>query len=212
MGAIIAGLLLVSVNNAMAAYTGLYENQADRTLTVDFGAGYFDVNGGDVYNVTYANPENTLWYATGPSGYIYGASQGSQFAFIQSDTLLDPNLFDGLAGKIDDFITAVETDPIINSDLPDYVKFLTLSGLATAHFGDLALPILSSDWFGFGEFAADGSSFDVTVGDPSLEGLQALLYGNCTETYVKATPIPGAVWLLGSGLVGLVGLRRRMRG
>ena len=27
-----------------------------------------------------------------------------------------------------------------------------------------------------------------------------------------ATPIPGAVWLLGSGLAGLVGLRRRMRG
>lgn len=28
---------------------------------------------------------------------------------------------------------------------------------------------------------------------------------------VTATPIPGAVWLLGSGLVGLVGIRRKMK-
>lgn len=31
-------------------------------------------------------------------------------------------------------------------------------------------------------------------------------------TQSSATPIPGAVWLLGSGLVGLVGLRKRQRG
>lgn len=28
---------------------------------------------------------------------------------------------------------------------------------------------------------------------------------------VSATPIPGAVWLLGSGIVGLIGVRRRMK-
>jgi hypothetical protein len=41
-------------------------------------------------------------------------------------------------------------------------------------------------------------------------------YGNGMEseywTYgATATPIPGAVWLLGSGLLGLVGLRRKMK-
>lgn len=34
---------------------------------------------------------------------------------------------------------------------------------------------------------------------------EPLLYGR-----TSATPIPGAVWLLGSGLIGLVGLRRRL--
>jgi hypothetical protein len=32
-----------------------------------------------------------------------------------------------------------------------------------------------------------------------------------TNYTVSAVPIPAAVWLLGSGLIGLVGLRRRMR-
>ncbi|BDQ33671.1 VPLPA-CTERM sorting domain-containing protein [Pseudodesulfovibrio portus] len=215
MGAIIAGMLLVAANSAMAAYTGLYENENDSSLFVNLGTGYFDVNGIDHYDVTYVNPEQTLWYAEKNSGgYIYGASQGSRFAFIQSGTLLDPSLFDGLAAKIDGFVTAVETNSIINSTSPlitNEVKFAVLVGLAGSYFGDLSVPILTSDWFGFGEFAADGSSFDVTVGDLSLEGLQAMLCDDCTETY-RATPIPGAVWLLGSGLVGLVGLRRRMRG
>lgn len=29
-------------------------------------------------------------------------------------------------------------------------------------------------------------------------------------SFARATPIPGAIWLLGSGMVGLIGLRRKM--
>lgn len=35
--------------------------------------------------------------------------------------------------------------------------------------------------------------------------------GEVTITPEATTPIPGAVWLLGSGLMGLVGIRRRQR-
>ena len=38
-------------------------------------------------------------------------------------------------------------------------------------------------------------------------GLQYTLSAN--EMVISAIPIPGAVWLLGSGLIGLVGIRRR---
>ncbi len=38
-------------------------------------------------------------------------------------------------------------------------------------------------------------------------------FDDATDTYTYApVPIPGAVWLLGSGLVGLIGLKRRFRG
>ncbi len=31
------------------------------------------------------------------------------------------------------------------------------------------------------------------------------------DVVAKAVPIPGAVWLLGSGLIGLLGIRRKVR-
>jgi hypothetical protein len=43
-------------------------------------------------------------------------------------------------------------------------------------------------------------------------GIPSLLYGIAVRPGdVSAVPIPGAVWLLGSGLAGLVGLRRKFR-
>ncbi|MGE4504261.1 MAG: hypothetical protein AB7D51_02860 [Desulfovibrionaceae bacterium] len=40
--------------------------------------------------------------------------------------------------------------------------------------------------------------------------VQALADGS-SATGTSATPIPGAAWLLGSGLMGLMGLRRARR-
>ena len=36
-------------------------------------------------------------------------------------------------------------------------------------------------------------------------------YGFTVGANVNPVPIPGAVWLLGSGLIGLIGLRRKFR-
>lgn len=36
-------------------------------------------------------------------------------------------------------------------------------------------------------------------------------YGYIVESEYLPTPIPGAAWLLGSGLVGLAGLRRQVK-
>ncbi len=43
-----------------------------------------------------------------------------------------------------------------------------------------------------------------------LDGSQLRLNGvDGADVGVNAVPVPGAVWLLGSGLLGLVGIRRR---
>lgn len=57
----------------------------------------------------------------------------------------------------------------------------------------------------------DGYSLDYTatvpIGDPS--GFGGLHYALHLEGFVNAVPIPSAVWLFGSGIVGLIGVSRR---
>ena len=83
---------------------------------------------------------------------------------------------------------------------------------------------------GYGEIGWGMDTFTTVAGDS--EYLSALDFAAVQAQYLRIywasgdgmysvgefqafgtpTPIPGAVWLLGSGLAGLVGLRRRMRG
>jgi len=44
----------------------------------------------------------------------------------------------------------------------------------------------------------------ITPGSSNVAGS-----GNCSVTTVSAVPVPAAVWLFGSGMLGLMGLARR---
>ncbi|BBO89078.1 VPLPA-CTERM sorting domain-containing protein [Desulfosarcina ovata] len=50
-----------------------------------------------------------------------------------------------------------------------------------------------------------------TLADFDLESLQAVFWWPLETTPGSHVPLPGAVWLLGSGLFGLVGLRKKRR-
>jgi hypothetical protein len=52
--------------------------------------------------------------------------------------------------------------------------------------------------------AADFQLGCITPGSSNIAGT-----GDCSQTGVSAVPVPAAVWLFGSGLIGLVGLARR---
>ena len=59
----------------------------------------------------------------------------------------------------------------------------------------------------------DGPSADGIAGNPMdngpFPGFNAAFLGTATPQEVAAVPVPAAVWLFGSGLLGLVGVARR---
>ena len=57
-------------------------------------------------------------------------------------------------------------------------------------------------------FADLNADIDDPLNNLSIDGFANGFFGPNLK-YVSAVPVPGAIWLLGSGLIGLVGLKRR---
>lgn len=97
--------------------------------------------------------------------------------------------------------------------VPDYTFYSGLFAITDAMYGDLYLRArvtcshsLVDDW-------DDQWEEDESYYREEFLPTGHLHQGEVEEwaLSVKPTPIPGAVWLLGSGLLGLVGIRRKMK-
>ena len=95
-------------------------------------------------------------------------------------------------------------------------EFMPLGGMATITFDQqmdftsLVLDIIDTSQGFFIEYFSNGAptkdAFDTihfSLNPGALLGITAVT--------ASPTPIPGAIWILGSGLVGLVGIRRKYR-
>jgi len=103
--------------------------------------------------------------------------------------------------------------------------------LAYAADSDAPVPhngVKVDEWVSFLFTLGDGESLGDTLGaldaGVMFVGIHVQGFGGFSESFVTSlssttptfppspTPVPGAVWLLGSGLLALVGLRRKFRG
>lgn len=103
----------------------------------------------------------------------------------------------GEDGILTDFSWGVDAVASIAFSAPVYVDTLDLSGGINFTF----------ESFLNGGPSKDAINYIIFALEPTVMNPMAMLGVESVE--VSATPIPGAVWLLGSGLVGLVGLRRK---
>jgi len=87
-------------------------------------------------------------------------------------------------------------------ELPDWAgSFSFSSGLSDAETGFLGDNHYMISGFDLGFLAGQGEflvKFTMSCGNDNLKGVG------------EVVPLPGAIWLLGSGLIGLVGLRRKI--
>ena len=77
---------------------------------------------------------------------------------------------------------------------------------------------MSSDWTTLGDWDANRAGFNAELlADGQLEGINAIGWFSGDPNayfldvpFAEPVPVPAAVWLLGSGLLGLIGIRRKI--
>jgi hypothetical protein len=111
-----------------------------------------------------------------------------------------------LFGALDSSDTVTYTNGLLTSiDMEITTQFTGTDPFTSA-------PIAWGDTPGTGTFSISGNQLAWTILDtePSLFG-PSTFDANLTGTVTSVVPIPGAVWLLGSGLLGLAGFARRRK-
>ncbi|MCG6864319.1 MAG: VPLPA-CTERM sorting domain-containing protein [Thiogranum sp.] len=112
------------------------------------------------------------------------------------------------------YITLDKTDDLTSGAVPQSLTASpptsglsgTFSFVAPAGYTNFVIAFKSGE----GQLDPDWAAFSlpngVTSGEWAISGNQELSHANL---YAQAVPVPAAVWLFGSGLLGLVGVARR---
>ena len=108
-------------------------------------------------------------------------------------------------------LTSAVTDPAFHNftagtNLPFQLIYLTDNSDGTYDFAINFTSRISSS-----NGDAGSNSFDGQVARWRLEGCASTTGTACVISAASAVPVPAAVWLFGSGLLGLVGVARRKR-
>ncbi len=144
----------------------------------------------DVLPLSGDDPANAL----GPIGSSLNISDGDEFiaAFTNNIAL------DGLGNDLYLHENIDVSDETVNVWVsPDNIQF-TFLGMAS-----------NDEAFDFGAVGVDNIRYIKLIGN-SLGG-SSPGYDLLAVEALNSVPIPGAIWLFGSGLFGLIGLRRKFR-
>lgn len=143
----------------------------------------------------------------GPGSNAFGLSAGD---FITAVGTFDDSVLTAGAGTIDfssgsgnsmTIFVGTETFTAANDD-----GFVTGSG-PTIELASLTT-LVDFDFQAF--LGTNGAAADFNSNFTSFDDFD-LMFGDWTSVEITAVPVPAAVWLFGSGLLGLVGMARRKK-
>jgi hypothetical protein len=214
-----AATFSLSSNAALVNYSQNFE-ALNRTDATALG------NDGWLISAGVPAPNNGAGFSTITSGQG-GSAQGAQQLTVFSDYMnanhAAGNLFETLVyqeqtisvadvGSTWNFTFDVKQgDQIFNSSSNVFLKTTTSSSILDttafgANWGTQKTLSLQIDNSLVGQLLQFGFSTTATNYTPS-----GMLYDNINFSSTSAVPVPGAVWLMMSGLVGLVGMARRRK-
>ena len=189
-----AVLMLGAMGDALACYTApgdWYPYDITDLKSFVKGAKYTDVSGtalSGAYDVT---------------ALAYQSYLTDQFRDSSNNVLFTNNLTSGYGTKTADLASAsFRTTGLYGNAHVDFVTLLT--DATRVHIYEL-----TKDWT-FGSISLSAGTLIIGLNDDGIKN-------PCTDDFddfilaaskAAPTPVPGAVWLLGSGLVGLMGFKR----
>ncbi|BDQ34008.1 VPLPA-CTERM sorting domain-containing protein [Pseudodesulfovibrio portus] len=209
-GLLLISLCIVGAKAANAAYT-LEKNPNDSSATAQNLDPYFS---SDISYLVETDLSGTIanWSAS-----VYGFSGDNTYDYYSfSVGTAGSSLHLGNAVSFDiDFAEVAGLDTVLTLYDTDGTRLLAYNDDSGA---DCAGDLESDTFNSFFRYTFNtAGTYYIRVGQYLQSGS---LYGGplvADATYhlhvgtTNPTPIPGAVWLLGSGLVGLVGIRRKMK-
>lgn len=149
---------------------------------------------------------------TGSMG-LTGSFTASGGADLSDANILDLTSATGTSGTGDigstvlfGTVGTVNTSPFSFNPAPPVPNLISIGGwqidIGTMTIIDQTSSILTLSGTG----AISGNGFDLTPTDWTLS---AVATGSSYDITLTAVPVPAAVWLFGSGLIGLIGIARR---
>jgi hypothetical protein len=192
---------IFSVTPAYSNLTSTFDSDAEGWTVTGGATGFtYQSAGGNPGGYIKASDDtNAGWYFIAPSswasnwsGYIGGSLQFDLLRTVDTGAMTVNNV------RIYSVSNFVAWDVSINPPLGDWTHY--------------AVNITSAN---FDRIVGTGATFEGIMSNVTALYIQGEFAGagitGLDNVQINAVPIPAAVWLLGSGLVGLVAIRRRMK-
>lgn len=194
-------------NDGPGNYINVYTDQiyytnddygfAEREATMRMGAGAGSQSNKMVVDFSTGLSTNYAYYDLPPEYRTDpGYADGWSFAHIWGQFYVNE--------QIEATISSVINGPTDDWSVFGYDFRFALNGTSEYYYEENQTYLLEPglyNWF----FDFEGRIYGLVEGASLINGQINLSYGN------GEVPIPGAVWLLGSGLIGLMGLRRKLK-